>query len=199
MARRKVEVRREEILATTIDEVTRQGFDQVRVADVANALGISPALVFYHFATKDRLLSAALEYAVDQDMARLDRTVARGTGATDRMRRILRLYAPATSAPGWPLWIDLWAGALRSRELRTALRRLDDRWREAIVGVIDEGVAAGEFVCEDPEGTARRLMGLMDGLALQFAVHRELRLARMAQWARMAAANELGIPVSDLE
>lgn len=192
MPRRKVEVRREEILATTVEQVTRQGFDRVRVADVATQLGISPALVFYHFETKDRLLAAALEYAVDQDMARLERALVRGT-PTERLRRVLRLYAPGSDAPGWPLWIDAWATALRSRDLRVTLRRLDVRWRDALATVVADGVADGSFRCEDPEAAARRLMAFMDGMAIQVAVHRELRLKQMAQWAREAAARELGL------
>lgn len=186
-------MRREQILATTVELVTRQGFDGVRAADVADVLGISSALVFYHFETKDRLLADALEYAVDQDMARLDRTVRGSTDAVGRLRRVLRLYAPTSSAPGWPLWIDAWGSALRSPTMRATLRRLDDRWRDAIVQVIAEGVESGEFVCPDPEGTARRLMGVMDGMAVQQAVHRELSLRRMAEFTRVAAALELGI------
>ncbi len=37
MARRKVEVRREEILEASAAEVTRRGFARTRVADVATA------------------------------------------------------------------------------------------------------------------------------------------------------------------
>ena len=71
MARRNVEVRREEILAATVAEVQRGGLAQTRVADVASALGISPALVFYHFETKDRLLAEAFAYAAERDLVRL--------------------------------------------------------------------------------------------------------------------------------
>ena len=199
MARRKVEVRREEILAATVERVTVQGFDQVRVADVAAALGISPALVFYHFATKDRLLAAALEHAADQNLARLERAGRGAPGAVARLRRVLRLYAPGSGAPGWPLWIDAWAAGQRSPELQATLRRLDERWREAFVAVIREGVAEGVFTCPDPEAAARRLMAVMDGLAVQATVHREVRLRQMAQWSRVAAAHELGLDPAVLD
>ena len=79
MARRKVEVRRDEILRATVDEVTRRGFAHTRVADVASTLGISTGLVFYHFDSKDALLSAAFAYAAERDLERLD-AAANGTG-----------------------------------------------------------------------------------------------------------------------
>ena len=83
MARRKVEVRREEILRATVDEVTRLGFAHTRVADVAEALGISTGLVFYHFESKDALLSDAFAYAAERDLERLDKAVS-GRGSTPR-------------------------------------------------------------------------------------------------------------------
>ena len=45
MARRQVDVRREEILRATVEQVTRLGFAGTRVADIATALGISTGLV----------------------------------------------------------------------------------------------------------------------------------------------------------
>ena len=71
-------------------------------------------LVFYHFETKDRLLAEAFEHAVEGDLARLDQAVTRGRDATDKVRRILRLYAPQGAAPGWTLQVDAWSEALRT-------------------------------------------------------------------------------------
>ena len=109
MARRKVDVRREEILDATVEQVERLGLAATRVADVANALDCSTALVFYHFGTKDELVVAAFEHAVNKDLARLDAAVARGGTALDRLRAVVRLYGPTGAATGWTRWIDAWA------------------------------------------------------------------------------------------
>ena len=103
MSRRKVEVRREEILRATVDEVTERGFASTRVADVASRLGISTGLVFYHFESKEALLSQAFAYAAERDLERLD-AAAQGSGsAVRRLARILAYYGPEESAAGWPL------------------------------------------------------------------------------------------------
>lgn len=199
MARRSVDDRRAEILTATVAAVHHEGFEQVRVADVAATLGISQALVYYHFETKDRLLAAALELAVQRDLDKLARTLAGGTGARDRLRRLVRLYAPQGSARGWTVWIDAWSAARRQPRLRRTLRRLDHRWRDALVTVIEDGVADGELTCAEPEAAARRLMALMDGLAVQVTVHRELRTRDMSEWAHRAAETELGLPSGALD
>jgi AcrR family transcriptional regulator len=115
MARRKVEVRREEILRATVDEVTRLGFAHTRVADVAEALGISTGLVFYHFDSKDALLSAAFAYAAERDLERLD-GAANGTGSAARGWPGSSPCTAPRSGAGWSLWIDA-ATSMRSREM----------------------------------------------------------------------------------
>jgi AcrR family transcriptional regulator len=192
VARRKVEVRREEILAAAEAEVTRRGFARTRVADVADTLGVSTALVFYHFGTKERLFAEALEHAVTRDLARLDATVARASGPADAVRRIVALYSPQGNANGWTVWVDAWSEALREPQMREMSRRLDVRWKDVLAEQIALGVESGDFVCADPEAAAWRLSALLDGLAVQVLVHRNLTKKQLAAWVRGAAATELG-------
>jgi AcrR family transcriptional regulator len=191
--RRNVELRREEILTATLEQVDELGLAATRVADVAHALGVSPALVFYHFKTKDALVAAAFEHAVQRDFASLDRALAKGTEPADRLRRLLRLYGPTGSAPGWRLWIDSWALALREPVIRRVLRRLNDRWNAVFREVVDDGVAEGSFTCQDPASTVARIAALIDGLSVANLVHRRISRAQLHEWVDEAVAAELGL------
>ncbi|HZE34361.1 MAG TPA: TetR family transcriptional regulator C-terminal domain-containing protein [Actinoallomurus sp.] len=196
MARLTVDDRREEILRATVAQIAERGVAAIRVADVATALGVSTALVFYHFRSKDRLVAEAFAYAARRDLDRLAQVAGSGGSARQRLVRALRLYHPSGSAaPGWRLWIDGWSAALREPELRRVCRRLDLRWRDTIAGLITEGVAAGEFDCPDPEAAAWRITALIDGLSVQTTVHRGVLTRRKAEaWAYDQAARELGVP-----
>ena len=195
MARLTVDDRREEILRATVAQIAERGVAAIRVADVATALGVSTALVFYHFRSKDRLVAEAFAYAARRDLDRLAQAAGSGGSARQRLVRALRLYHPSGSAaPGWRLWIDGWSAALREPELRRVCRRLDLRWRDTIAGLIAEGVAAGEFDCPDPEAAAWRITALIDGLSVQTTVHRGVLTRRQAEaWAYDQAARELGV------
>jgi AcrR family transcriptional regulator len=193
MVRRRADVRREEILAAAAAAVARLGFAGTRVADVAADLGISSGLVFYHFDTKERLLSEAFSFAAERDLHRLDRAVAgRGT-AISRLRAVLRLYAPSGHAPGWTLDIEAWAEAQRTPEIRDASRELDRRWRAAIERVVADGVAAREFQVDDPQQAVLRITALLDGLAVATQVRGSLSRRDAARWAAEHAARELGV------
>ena len=196
--RRTVEVRREEMLAATVDLLDRIGLAAIRVADVAEALGVSPGLVFYHFGSKDVLVAEAFGYAVDQDLHRLDQAVARGTDSVDRLRRVLRLYGPTGPATGWRLWIDAWALAQREPTIRAVLRRMDRRWCAVLRSVVDEGVSEGAFVCPDPDGMVTRVSALLDGLSIAMLVYGSVSRRELRAWVAGAVARELQQDVAAL-
>jgi AcrR family transcriptional regulator len=196
-ARQAVGVRREEILRAAVEQITERGFGDTRVIDVAKALNVSTALVFYHFESKDRLLSEAFSYAAERDLQQLDRIRASRTPALRRLHRILALYGPGRGPrQAWPLWIDAWAAALRVPDLQASSLRLDLHWKDSVAAVIAEGVEAGEFTCADPVGAAWRITALLDGLAVQVTVHPGvITKSTMTRWVRDAAATELGVAV----
>lgn len=191
--RRDVEVRREELLDATLEQVDRVGLAATRVADVAKALDVSTALVFYHFGTKDVLLAEAFTHAVQRDLDRLDRAVARGTEPVDRLRRVVRLYGPTGDAPGWRLWIDAWALAQRETQIRTVLRHLDRRWNTVLQEVIEQGVAEGAFRCDDPAATVARVSAMIDGLSVANLVYRTVSRAQLRGWVADLLTDELGV------
>ncbi len=200
VTRRAAEIRLDALLRTACEVIAERGLANTRTADVAEAAGVSQALVFYHFATKDRLLAQAFAYAVEQDLARLDAVLRSSAPPLAKMRRMLRLYTPTGRATSWSMWIDGWAESLRTPELEKLSRRLDLRWRQDLAAVITAGVAEGTFDCPDPAGAAWRISAVMDGLAVQIAVHeRVITRRQIAEWIRLVAARELGLEPSQLD
>ncbi|MEU0603022.1 TetR family transcriptional regulator C-terminal domain-containing protein [Streptomyces sp. NPDC006393] len=196
MARVRLSVaeRREELLRAAIGQIEARGVAAVRISDVASVLGVSNALVLYHFSTKEKLVAAAFAHAAEGDLARLRELLGRRTTALRRLRAAVRWYAPTGTAKGWRLWIEGWAAALREPALRDVARHLDRQWKAAIADVVADGVAAGEFRCPDPDATALRLTALLDGLAVQLTSYGgTVSRARAREWVDEALARELGL------
>lgn len=192
-------MRLDALLRTACDVILERGLPNTRTADVAAAAGVSQALVFYHFESKDKLLARAFAYAAEQDLARLDTVMRSGAKPLDKLRKILKIYAPTGTSKAWAMWIDGWAESMRVPELETVSRRLDLRWKEALTEVIAAGVADGTFTCSDPFGSAWRIIALIDGLAVQVTVHdRVISRRQLADWVRTATAGELGIDSGSL-
>lgn len=196
MARVRLSVaeRREELLRAAVEQIGARGVAAVRIADVASALGVSNALVLYHFSSKEKLVAAAFAHAAEDDLAQLRRLLGRRASALRRLRAAVRWYAPTGQAKGWRLWIEGWAVALREPALRDVTRDLDRQWKAAITEVLAEGVAAGEFTCPDPAAAALRLTALLDGLAVQLTSYPgSVPRARAQEWVDDALARELGL------
>ncbi|UUN30436.1 TetR/AcrR family transcriptional regulator [Streptomyces sp. FIT100] len=196
MARVRLSVaeRQEELLRAAVEQIEARGASAVRIADVASALGVSNALVLYHFSTKEKLVAAAFAYAAEGDLAQLRRILGRRTSAVRRLRAAVRWYAPTGQAKGWRLWIEGWAAALREPALREVARELDQQWKAELTAVIAQGAAAGEFHCPDPVSAAWRLTALLDGLAVQMTSYAgSLSRAAMLGWTDDALARELGL------
>lgn len=192
--RKDADLRREEILRATVAQIESHGIHALRMSDVARSLSVSPALIVYHFQTKETLIAEAFTWAAEQDLDRLVKLTAGLPTALDRLSTALDWYAPTGRAEGWRLWIEGWAAALRDPELRQVGREVDLRWKESLVAIIQDGVQRGEFSTADPRGAAWRISAMLDGLAVQTIVHRGIQnREQSAAWSRRFVASELGI------
>jgi AcrR family transcriptional regulator len=193
-SRVSVERRRADILEATREVVLEKGFGGTRIQDVAAALDVSQGLIHYHFASKDDLLAETLRFAADTDIRRLEKSMASGKTALEKLDRVLREYMPGPRDQSWLLWIDAWGEALRNARLRAISEELDQSWVGLLAQIFRDGVDEGTFTCPDPLGAAWRLASMMDGLGLQVVLHKAtMSRAEMLAHARHAAALELGI------
>lgn len=94
--------RREAILAAAAEVLARRPYPEMSVAAVAEAAGVSEALVFKHFATKPALYAAALGRVAAGLAARRDAAdaAAHHAGARDRVRGALVVLLDALAADG---------------------------------------------------------------------------------------------------
>ncbi|MBG0824201.1 TetR/AcrR family transcriptional regulator [Planomonospora sp. ID91781] len=190
--------RRAELLEAARRVVLERGLAGTRVADIARATNVSGGLIHYHFATKDDLITEMLRSTTESEIQRL-REIVDGPGtAVQRLDNVLRLCIPASrDDQGWILWLDAWAVGVREEHVRTILLEFEGAWIEILREVIMQGVMLGEFVCDDPQGAAERLDGMLDGLAIRYTLDAgNMSRSRLLHHARVAAAREVGLDPS---
>jgi AcrR family transcriptional regulator len=168
------EQRREQMLRAALAVISERGYPETRIADVAERIGISPALVIYYFKTKDQLLTEAIRYSEDTWYATCQRRMAALPTATARIEEIVAMSclteADPDSGTSWVIWLDFWAQAARNAEVAAVRQKSDERWRELISSLVQAGQQSGEFCEADPDSFAICLSALLDGLAIQIAL-----------------------------
>jgi AcrR family transcriptional regulator len=183
-------VRRPEILATTVELLREQGLWSVRVSDVAERAGTSPAGVIYYFGTKDELFKAAIADADATFYATVWPELDRLESAAERLAWLI----VRSGRSEWVLWMDLWVYARRHPELLETQRAFAERWHGTIADIIRHGQERGEFGApDDPDELAVRVAAVTEGLAVHMVLEDPGRTPEhYVEMSLAAAAAELG-------
>lgn len=184
-----VAARREQVLAAATALISERGYWGLSIQEVANACGLSLPGLLHHFASKDQLLVAVLEYRDRLDIESLARRLNRsvdllvggdlassGVGIAEfcdalvarnaGQREIVRLYSVLETeslAPDHPAH-DYFAN--RQRVVLRALAQL-----------APDGQA--------PDSVARHVLALLDGLQIQWL--RDPRVELLETWRAATA------------
>ena len=156
---------RETVLRRAIDLFNRQGYDATSVGDLARELGLAKSAIYHHFASKEALLSAALDEALDGLTTAIDTALAAtGTDAGQRLRAVVResVEILVRRLPAVTLLMRVRGNS--EVELAALKRRriLDDK----LAALVAEAVAEGSLRPDiPPELISRLLFGTVNSLA----------------------------------
>ena len=155
---------RAQILDATVETIGADGVAGVRIDDVAAAAGVSPGLIYYHFANRQALVRAGLVEALDRYASGAGPAGGRDPLAhlVDELQRHIGLPDDGGAARGRVRSAALEA-AVFDPELLPALRQSTARWAVGVAGLVDRARGGGG----DPEELARVaevLTALADGL-----------------------------------
>ena len=141
--------RRQEILEQATILFGARGYGRTSIRDIATAVGMLPGSVYYHFESKEALLSAVYEYGIDQATAALNEAIAARRDPWDRLEAAaaahLRLLVSGGALAAVVLEKPNQPGAARA-ELILQRDRYEAVFRRLIAAVpLPPGVKAGSF------------------------------------------------------
>lgn len=142
---------RQRILSAAAQLYALRGFEGTSIRDIAEAAGVTKPLVFYHFASKERLYASLLEEALGACRMGGEAILAEPLSATERLRRFLASHVqvlrerPAVFAFAYNL-LTVSQELPLGFDYRAEGRALFNQ----VVSVVEEGQAAGEFRAGDP-------------------------------------------------
>lgn len=165
------ESRRQDILAAATSALSERGLCDTRIADIADNIGASPALILYYFPSKAVLLTEALVY---QDRM-FQESVSEALESAGSARRKLEVLVDACcpreigdgADSGWTLWPAAWELSRHDPVMAEARAALDEAWRAQISAIVEEGMANGEFHPLDAGTFSIQLAAMLDGLAVE--------------------------------
>jgi AcrR family transcriptional regulator len=162
---------KEQILKLASDLLRARGFSAFSYGHIAEALGVKPAAVHYHFATKTDLGLALVERYRDRYRRWTSEADDQGLSARDKLAGYFRIAARFSDdgkkvCPGGILESELHALPPEMQESTRAM--VDETWRW-LTRVLDDGRSAGELsFAGEPADMAALIAASLQG-ALQAA------------------------------
>ena len=151
-----------------------KGFRAARLEDVAREAGVTKALIYHYFESKEDLLIQALDRRMHAFLDGMREELSKLSGtAVERIRHVMEIYRKRWSGPEWGRFHHLMMGELVN-ENRDLFRQwmqhgMAQRW-EIVENLILDGQKNGEF---RPEVSARAVARfLVSGLAHVIALER---------------------------
>lgn len=136
-----------------------KGYDATSMRDIAAAAGVSKALLYHHFASKDEIYARVSFYATHNLYSFVEERIPSDGSAEVKLRAFMRAAA-TFFAEHRSAWIAasnaFWSDPDRHRlEARIARRRA---FEQSLRGIIQEGIDAGEFGATDPAMAGRLIL-----------------------------------------
>jgi AcrR family transcriptional regulator len=174
MARRPDPQKRDLIITAAVTTFARKGYAGTRIIEVAQAAGIGKGTIYEYFPSKEALFFATLEFLLadaGQQMRALAETLE--GSIADRLMNladhVIRDWLEKLELYG--LVLEFWSSTAAlpgRRRFREALNNGYAAFRRQLAGLIQDGVAKGEFKAGvDPEKIASALIGSWDALLFQ--------------------------------
>ena len=171
----KTRERRQEILDAAVEVFSAAGFHKGSLRDVADKVGLSQADLLHHFPSKEQLLQAVLTRRDDDARARLSVGEPPPVGV-DLLRALVNLAAYNASTPDLvELHVILSAeGTCADHPIHDYLVARSTEVLDLVRGAFLHAEAHGQLQPGvDCASAARTLLALMDGLQVQWLMHRD--------------------------
>lgn len=165
----------------------RQGYESTTVREIADALDIRAASIYYHYPDKQQILFELIDSAMSlladgvRDAVAAHRTPADRLAAVVVHHVVLHALRPLEATLG-----ETELRSLTGERLHVAVARRD-AYEAIVVGVLADGVRSGAFEALDPKLTAFAVISMCTNVGIWYRPDGRLTLSEVAHtYATMA-------------
>lgn len=161
--------KRRQLVQAAAQVFRERGFDSTDFRDIAAALGINRATLYYYVSSKDELFREVVLEAVQENVEAIESIRAADADPNQKMRRAVSTLMRSYSDNYPYLYVYVQEDMARislagngQDEQANELVELGRRYQDALVAIIEEGVASGAFDAENPRLAAFAIIGMLN-------------------------------------
>ena len=155
---RDSEATQTEILDAAVEEFALQGLNNARIETIAANTGVTKAMIYYYFKSKEGLYIAVLERGFNSYMRPLQELSLDNLSPEKALERYVRcLLANLVKDPNWPLIMCYEALQNQGKYYKQINVHSID---EILIAILKRGVADNSFRSLEPRMTANDIIGI---------------------------------------
>jgi AcrR family transcriptional regulator len=152
--------------AVLIESATRlfyeKGYNGTSITDLADALGLVNASVYYYVASKQELLLRVLQSGMEGFLTRLEEIAAGDGSSQEKVRLAIENHLEFVVNRRDAVAVFLRERRFLEPPLSEAYDDSVDRYDELFIELVEEGIAAGEFPAVDAHLVTRLILGAIN-------------------------------------
>ncbi len=162
--------RKNQIVKATVDCITSFGYHNFSMQDVAKKAGVSKGIIHYYFLNKDDLMMSVLDRVAGDIETMLKEKMDQAKLVHEKMEIFIEVTMNVVrdSKEYYQVNMDFWTQINQKEEVRSVIASHYGKFRETCGIILAEGVANGEFVDVPIKETSAAIVGMLDGLSLQW-------------------------------
>jgi TetR/AcrR family fatty acid metabolism transcriptional regulator len=162
--------RKAEIIEATFFCIALKGYSNLTMQDIADSAGVSKGVIHYYFHNKEELFLSVLE-KLNKDLDNhLGKRVEQAKTPPEKLRAIISAVFEKVkeNKKFQVVLLDFWAHSTKMPRLQEATASRYARYRHLAKKIIAEGVKDEYFRECNPASIASALIGLIEGLTIQW-------------------------------
>lgn len=155
----------EEIMEATYQTLLVNGYAGLSISRIADEFGKSKAALYYHYDSKDDLLVAFLEFAVDRFESMI--STETGENPTEDLEHVIEKFLPLQPDEEQrqlqEVLVGLRSQAVTNEAFREQFTRIDERLATTLGKIIQRGIDEGMFRDVDSTRVAEHILATVNG------------------------------------
>ena len=162
--------RKDQIVRATVECISKHGYHNFSMQDVARTAGVSKGIIHYYFLNKDELMMSVLDKVAGDIERVLQADMASISDPVRKMQIFIEVCFDVVRSTReyYQVSMDFWTQINQKEDVRKVIAQHYAKFRETAAIVIRDGIEKGAFKKIDPLHYGSFVIATIDGLSLQW-------------------------------
>ncbi|MBI3584916.1 MAG: TetR/AcrR family transcriptional regulator [Nitrospinae bacterium] len=190
MAKRETgEIRKQQILESAIRCISRQGYHQTTMDDIASEAGLSKGALYWYFKSKDEILTAMCRQQCDEHLQILSHFADQKMSIKElALKTGDKILESLINEPDQcKMSFEFWALTDENEQVKRSQYEVHKIWQETVSNLIKSGIKKGEIKPNvNVKELSIALLAIFDGIIIAYSIDKTLNVKKIWHTAMSA-------------